>query len=118
MKELNYKSMTTTSTSISNTVMRRVRVIHAMRPLLSGSALASVLFLLAVWGIGREVWVAHVLQNFMEVERSGNILSFLVSAFVNTRFIVQVLTIIAGGAFVYALHETARTFSNQTTVSA
>jgi hypothetical protein len=108
----------TSSSSISNTVMRRVRIIAAVRPFLSGTALASVLFLLAVWGIGREVWVAHIIQNMPQATDITALTRFLVAAFLNTRFIVQVLTIVAGGAFVYTIHEISRTFGNQTTASA
>jgi hypothetical protein len=97
--------------SVSNTVMRRVRVIHAVRPLLSGTTLASALFLLAVWGIGREVWVAHVIENMPSATDISALTRFLVSAFINTKFIVQVLSIIAGGAFVYAVHEFSKSFS-------
>ena len=96
--------------------MRRVRIMHAARPLLSGTALGSLLFLLALWGIGREVWVAHVVQNLEQVGLSAT-LHFLVAAFLNTRFIVQVLTILAGGALVYVIHELARTPGNQTSVA-
>ncbi len=89
-----------TPSSISNTVMQRVRVIHAVRPLLSGRALGSLLFLLALWGLGREVWVAHVVQNLGQAGLAST-LNFLVAAFLNTRFIVQALTIVAGAALVY-----------------
>ncbi len=100
--------------TISQNVMRRVHIIRAVRPLLSGTALASVLFLLAVWGIGREVWVAHVLQNMPSVIDVSALVRFLIAAFLNTRVIVQVLTVIAGAAFVYALHDMARGWSTET----
>jgi hypothetical protein len=113
MKPHNRNHMTTHS-SISNTVMRRVRIIHAVRPLLSSTALGSLLFLLALYGIGREVWVAHVVQNLEQVGMAST-LNFLIAAFLNTRFIVQVLTLIAGGAFVYTLADFLRTvrFTNK-----
>jgi hypothetical protein len=110
MKPHNRNHMTTHS-SISNTVMRRVRIIHAVRPLLSSTALGSLLFLLALYGIGREVWVSHVLQNFAMVAKTGSVLTFLTTAFVNTRFVVQVLVVLAAGAFVYTLRELARPFT-------
>lgn len=102
--------MESTST-ISRTVMRRVRTVHAVRPLLSGASLASLVFIIALWGIGREVWVAHVLQNLEITARTGGLGTFLVAAFMNTRFIVQVLVILAAGAFIYTLRELARTFT-------
>jgi hypothetical protein len=50
----------TTSSSVSRVVMQRIRIMHALRPFVSGTALASVLFLIAVWGIGREVVVGLI----------------------------------------------------------
>lgn len=102
--------METTST-ISKNVMRRVRIIHAVRPFFSGSALAALLFVVALWAIGREVWVAHVFRNLEVAIRAGTVSDFLIAAFVNTRFVVQVLVVLAAGAFVYALRELARTFT-------
>ncbi len=104
MKPPNLNHMKTYSSSISSTVMRRVHVVHAVRPFLSGTALGSLLFLLAVWGIGREVWVSHVVQNLEQVGFASTI-NFLVSAFLNTRFIVQALTLIAAGALVYTVSD-------------
>lgn len=89
--------------------MRRVRVIHAVRPLVSGTALASAFFLLALWGIGREVWVAHVVANLELAARAGNIVTFLAAAFLNTRFVVQLLTLVALAAIVYVFSESLRT---------
>ncbi len=104
MRLLNNESMTTSS-SVSRVVMQRIRIMHALRPFVSGTALASVLFLIAVWGIGREVWVAHVIANMPSASDISAVVRFFVSAFLNTRFIVQALTILAGGAFVFALRE-------------
>jgi hypothetical protein len=97
-----------TTSSISNTVMRRVRIIHAVRPLLSGTALGSFLFLLAVWGIGREVWVSHIIANMPSVQDISALSRFIIAAFLNTRFIVQVLTLVAGAALVYTLADFLR----------
>ena len=95
-------------------VMRRVRTIHALRPLFSNTAFAGVLFVGAVWGIGKEVWVAHILTNLSLVHSPEGLSAFVLSAFLNTRFIVQVLTILAGGAFVaLAYHMPKAVFSEQ-----
>jgi hypothetical protein len=95
-------------THTSKIVMRRVRTVHALRPFISPTAGAAVLFAGALWGIGREVWVAHVLSNLGAVVSPETALTFVVSAFVNTRFIVQVLTVLAGGAFVWLAYEMPR----------
>ncbi|MDB5194875.1 MAG: hypothetical protein JWO84_59 [Parcubacteria group bacterium] len=89
--------------------MRRVRVIHAVRPLLSGTALGSFLFLLALYGIGREVWVSHVIANMPALADVAAVTRFFVAAFLNTRFIVQVLTVLGGAALVYTLADFLRT---------
>ena len=102
--------MTTSHSSVSRTVMRRVRTIHALRPFFSTATLASLLFLLAVWGIGREVWVAHVLQNMPSMQNVTSVARFFASAFMSTRFIVQVLAVVAVAAFVWAAREITRVF--------
>lgn len=99
--------------TISNTVMRRVRVIHTVRPLLSGTALGSALALLAVWGIGREVWVAHIVENLALSFQAGHVLSYLAAAFLNTRFVVQLLTLGALGALIYTAVDFVRALQSQ-----
>jgi hypothetical protein len=99
--------------TISTNVMRRVRVIHTVRPLLSGTALGSALLLLAVWGIGREVWVAHVVQNLLSSIETGHVFSYLAAAFLNTRFVVQLLTLGALAALVYTAVDFVRALQSQ-----
>ncbi len=99
--------------TISNTVMRRVRIIHTLRPLLSGTALGSSLVLLAAWGIGREVWVAHVIQNMPALTDVTALEHFMVAAFVNTRFVVQLLTLGAAAALVYTATDFVRSLQAQ-----
>lgn len=94
--------------SISRTVMRRVHTIHAVRPLFSGTVAAGVVFLIALWSIGREVWVAHVLQNLEQAVLSGHLASYLTAAFLNTGFIVQVLSILTFAAAVWLVRDAAR----------
>ena len=88
-------------THTSKIVMRRVRTVHALRPFFSNTMYAGLLFVGAVWGIGREVWVAHVISNLSVIHSPEALGTFFVTAFLNTRFIVQVLTILAGGALVW-----------------
>lgn len=88
------------NTTISRTVMRRVHVIHGMRvsaPIVA----ASFLFVLALWGIGREVWVAKVFENMPSYANLPGVLSFFSNAFLHTEIAVQVLSILALGAFVW-----------------
>lgn len=80
--------------------MRRVRIMHAARTFAPVFA-ASALFILAVWEIGREVWVAKVFENMPSFANVPAVLNFLGSAFVNTELAVQTFTIVALGAFVW-----------------
>ena len=76
---------------IERTVMRRVHRAHALRPFVSMGALAAVICAAALWGIGREVWVAHVFQN----APSGTFAlgQFYLAAFEHTKTAVQVLVL-------------------------
>lgn len=80
--------------------MRRVRIIHSVRiaaPVLA----ASVLLALALWGIGREVWVAKVLENMPSYADVPGVLGFLSGAFLHTELAVQVLSILVLGALLW-----------------
>ena len=100
--------MTDTS-YIEKTVMKRVRRMRVLRMLFSNAALAAVVCVAALWGIGREVWVARVLQNapadISELPR------FYVAAFSHTRLIVQALSLAALAALILLARETARFIS-------
>jgi hypothetical protein len=93
--------------TISHIVMRRVRVIHAVRaffiPVSSGLA-----FMLALWGIGREVWVAKVFENMPAVADMPAVLSFFASAFLHTDFAVQILSILAAASVAWLAYGIAR----------
>lgn len=96
------------NSSISNTVMRRVRVIHALRPLLSVGLLSVLTFVAAVWGISREVWVARVIENMSSVSDIAGLVRFFGAAFVGTDLMVQVLSVLAVAAAVWLTQEFAR----------
>jgi len=91
---------------IERIVMQRVHLIRALRFAISSGAFSMLVSLLGLWGIGRQVWVARVLQN-----APGNLLDiplFYFSAFLHTRFIVQVLVLLTLAALVYVAREIAR----------
>jgi len=92
-----------TDSRIQQNVMRRVRTIHLVRPLVSTTALSFVLLLGTLWGIGREVWVARVFENMPK--DVGALLQFAVSAFTHTEFLVQALSVIALFAFIWMLRD-------------
>lgn len=95
-------------TNIEHVVMRRVRLIRVLRLVISTVVLAVLAFVAALWGIGREVWVAHVLQN--APTRLQDAPSFYMAAFLHTHFIVQVLTVLTLASFLYLIVEIARLF--------
>lgn len=80
-------------THISHIVIQRVRTIHAIRPLLGRGALALVIFVAALYGIGQEVFVAKVIENMPSVSDMGALARFVTAAFLNTAFLVQALVI-------------------------
>ncbi len=90
----------TPNSSVSRTVMRRVRILYGIRAATPVFA-ASFLFVLALWGIGREVWVAKVFENMSSYADVTGMLSFLASAFLNTDIVVQALSILALGALIW-----------------
>src|SRR5437867_1482763 len=94
---------------IERVVMRRVHVIRLFRPLLSAGAFAILVFALALWGIGREVWVAHVFQNATHVHGA---LPFWLAAFEHTRLSVQALILASLASLVYLAQATARTLTS------
>lgn len=92
--------------AIEQTVMRRVRRIRIVRMALSNAVCAAVLCAAALWGIGREVWVAKVFANGPQ-DSFGHAL-YLIYAFEHTRLIVQALAIVALASVISLARESAR----------
>lgn len=88
--------------------MRRVYTVRALRPLISGGALAAFVLVVALWGIGREVWVARVFNNMPHSADIVALGQFWVYAFVHTHVIVQILVLMVAVATVYLARVTAR----------
>ncbi len=91
------------SSHIESVVMRRVRTVHALRTITAPLVGSALIFLLALWGVGREVWVARVFQN-MPAPTPAHFLAFaqfFSEAFLNTRFTVQVLLVLAFGGAIW-----------------
>jgi len=87
--------------------MRRVYFVHAVRPFVSNTAGAIVLLGLSLYLLGREVFVAQVFRN-MPTADSAAILHFAEAAFLNTTFLVQVLTVLAAIAGLWLARECVR----------
>lgn len=90
-----------TTSSLQQNVMRRIRIIRTLRLAFSPLPTSVALFGISLAVFGREVWVAHVLQNLAFVHSPESFLAFVVSAFLNTRFVVQMVTILMGGAVLW-----------------
>ncbi|MEK7515766.1 MAG: hypothetical protein AAB555_02450, partial [Patescibacteria group bacterium] len=84
---------------IEQVVMRRVRSIRILWLVISAGTLAIITLVLALWGIGKEVWVERVFQN--APKDLINLPNFLISSFGNTRLAVQILAILTFVSFVY-----------------
>lgn len=93
---------------IERVVMRRVRSIALLRPLISGASLAALVLFFALWGIGREVWVAKVFENAPRGLLGRSL--YLAYAFNHTRIVVQALSIATLAALIYLARATARLF--------
>ena len=99
-------TMNETPSVIERTVMQRVHLIRALRFAISSGTFSLLVSILALWGIGREVWVAHVLQN-----APANLIDlprFYFAAFLHTSFIVQTLVIFVVVAFGFVAREISR----------
>lgn len=99
--------MNDTST-IEQTVMRRVRLIRVLVLIVSTATLALLTCGAALWGIGREVWVAHVFKNMPPVSDPSIFVTFWFFAFLNTHLVVQVLTILTLASLSFLAYEAIR----------
>ncbi|MDO8231901.1 MAG: hypothetical protein Q7T37_01730 [bacterium] len=95
---------------IEQVVMRRVARIRVLRHFVSGPALALFVSVVALWSIGREVWVAHVFEN--APTQLADIMRFSLFAFGHTRFVVQVLSVLVLMSLLYVARETAKLLSS------
>jgi hypothetical protein len=96
--------------TIEKNVMRRIHIIRVVKPIISSAALATIVCILALWGIGREVWVARVFTNGPQ-SFIGHAF-YLVYAFEHTRLVVQSLVLITLASLIYLAREVARGISS------
>jgi len=99
-------------TNIERNVMRRVRLMRILGLIISTVALALVTLGLALWGIGKEVWVARVFENMPDSGRFDEIGRFYFTAFGHARLIVQTLAVITFFSFLYLVRATFRAVSS------
>jgi hypothetical protein len=93
-------------TEIERIVMQRVYLIRALKIAISTSTLSTFVSLLALWCIGRQVWVAQVLHN--APTDPFNFIQFYGSAFLHTSITVQILILVILVSIFYIAREVAR----------
>ena len=99
----------TEQSHIERIVMRRIRLLRILGLVISTGMLAVLTLILALWGIGKEVWVARVSQN--APEDIIRLPDFFFSAFGSTRLVVQALALLSFASFVYLARATVRALS-------
>jgi hypothetical protein len=95
-----------TQSAIERIVMRRVYRVRVLRGVFSGVTLGCVFLALALYGLGQEVWVAHVFEN--APASLNGALYFWTYAFEHTRLTVQGLTLLTLASLIYLARATAR----------
>jgi hypothetical protein len=98
----------TNPSDIERIVMRRVHLIRILRVVISGAVFAILVTLLALWGIGKEVWVARVFENMPHSDNLGASIAFWEAAFTHTRLVVQILSVLTFFSFIYFVRESFR----------
>ena len=96
----------TNPSNIERVVMRRVHTLRMLNAAFSLTTLSAAAVVLALWGIGREVWVAKVFANGPQ-DTLGHAI-YLAYAFLHTQFLVQALTLVALAGVVYIARASAR----------
>lgn len=97
---------TTSGSNIERAVMRRIHLIRILGLVISTVTLAALTLVLALWGIGKEVWVERVFQN--APKDVVNLPNFFIAAFGHTRLVVQVLALFTFASFVYLARKTVQ----------
>lgn len=92
--------------NIERVVMQRVHLIRALRFAVSGGVFSTLVSVLALLGIGREVWVARVVRN--APPQLLDIPQFYFEAFLHTRLVVQALVVLTLASLIYVAYEVAR----------
>jgi hypothetical protein len=99
--------------SIEQRVMAGVGVIYTARKAFSATMLKLYVFVLAMLGLWRLVWVTRIEQNFLQVMRGGAVAegNYAVYAFVHTHLAVQITFAIAAVALVLFVADLVRSVS-------
>jgi len=96
----------TSQTDIERIVMRRVHLIRILQFVISAGIFAALAFSAALWGVGREVWVARVFEN--APASPSKLGAFYFTAFIHTRLIVQALVVLTLASLLLLVREVSR----------
>ena len=96
----------TAPSNIERIVMRRILLIRILRLIISTFVFATLTSVAALWGIGREVWVARVFEN--APEHIADVPNFYFAAFMHAHLIVQILTIFTLVSLIFLAREVVR----------
>lgn len=99
------------NTNIKNVVMRRVRTMHALRPLLGAGGFSLAVSVVSLFLIGRLVFVAQVFRNMPSLADIQGVATFFVSALLHTDTLVQLLVLAAVLAAIIAARSFAQTLA-------
>lgn len=86
-------TISTVSTKLGKNVMRRVYVVYSLRRVLSPFAVKGYAVLFLLWSIGKQVFVAKVIENAPGLSSPLDSLGFLTRAFMGTEILVQALVL-------------------------
>lgn len=86
--------------------MRRIERIRLVK-LVAAPLGALAVLVIALWGIGREVWVAKVVENMPSLLDVPGMLSFASAAFLHTDLMVQMLAVLLVAATLWLASEVA-----------
>lgn len=106
----NYDNDMNEMSPIEQVVMRRVRLMRILALVISTAAFAALASTAALWGIGREVWVARVFENMPHVGDWSAFANFWWYAFLHTRFFVQALVLLTLASLLFLAREVIRFF--------
>lgn len=102
-----------TNSRIKAVVLTRARRIHVLRPFLSGTVLGLLVAATSLYALGREVWIARVLENIPVQAGVLAVVRFFEVAFMNTSFAVQALSILLVFGVMWIARDAARTIAGE-----
>lgn len=95
-------------TNTKDIVLARAHAISYFRPLFTRGTAAFLALAVALYFIGRFVWVAKVFENMPQLTDVLAVLRFFEVAFLHTEFVIQVSLVVAIGAGIWLAREVAR----------